>query len=352
MSQKHLVFLFHGMGDDKENWSKKYTDQLIKISKNYNNLKPAKNSKKSVIEESINFKEIKYNNFFEKALEDMGDNSKKILDILKKKNEKIPEFQETFEWILDLSKRDDFFKTHLMDVILWKIDPFLRNRIITAIANEMAPLINKQIDYKNLERRVSIIAYSLGTSVCHDTINALASGSWNRKDEYNGLAPIVFHFHSIHMISNVSYLLESSDSKVYKPFIKPGPWGDEGSYCMEYHTYKHDYDPFTWPKEYNPPWKDESGYTNQPISSIGDWNTHSLTHYLDNPLVHIPIFERLFESGIITPDEEDKAIESHLNKTLKFKDQESVKKKMKVIGNIFRESPDLKALVKGLRKLL
>lgn len=204
----------------------------------------------------------------------------------------------TREALIALEKEvgaDTFLKTQGLDAFLYRytrLGQAARIRLGTAIAQAA------RTTYGGVQN-VHLLAHSLGTSVLHDTLSQLYTPPPTLADLGN-LDTSHHKIGSVHMIANISRLLESS-IKVDQSLVKPSNSG-----CMyNYREYRHTYDPITWAKPFNP--RNDGRW----ISS-GDWqfiaykrlefdevsdehgNTHSLHNYLSNPLVHRELFKLAF----------------------------------------------------------
>ena len=85
---------------------------------------------------------------------------------------------------------------------------------------------------------------------------------------------------------------------VDRPIAAPSP---PNGMTEAYFSFRHELDPIAevvrtfrgdnhgWPA---------TGYRDEVAIDVKDWNVHGFTHYLDNPIAHLRLFERLW------PDEE------------------------------------------------
>jgi hypothetical protein len=155
------------------------------------------------------------------------------------------------------------------------------------------------------------MAYSLGTSVAHDALSWLANGT---HPEFGDLRPPGVRFRQLFMISNVSRVLEKAmqgDPDVYESPISPRSVRGDDAYFDEYFNFRHMLDPFTVPKRFEPQWTGSDFHPVERLLHVGDFNTHAWEHYLDNPEVHIPIFNALEGFKVITDDVAHSAIENY-----------------------------------------
>jgi hypothetical protein len=124
--------------------------------------------------------------------------------------------------------------------------------------------------------------------VLHDAIAVLANEP--------GFSPNTQLIQSIVSLANVSSVLEH-DHPTYisadRPIdAAPPPDGMTSAYF----SFRHELDPIANTKTFRGDlngWP-SSGYLDEVPIDVKDWNVHGYTHYLDNPLAHLRLFERLW----------------------------------------------------------
>lgn len=307
MTNKRLVFLIHGMGTHTKGWSKEFLDQLEKDAKDYDQLKSVK------IRDAVNFKEIVYDNIFTGALNAWSDTAKSLIDGAPALEAEM--IKKAIGWLTGLkSQENNFGWTHAADVLLWHISPFFRNSIKTEVANIIVKEVVSEIKASPFRLvNGSVISHSLGCSVAHDTLTDIASGAFRGQRTDFGLRPEFFHFESFHTFANVSRILERSGYPVYGGPVQPGQNGDAGSYCNHFYNYRNRYDPFTIARPFEPNWHVRS-YHDKKCAHVYDKNTHSLAHYIRNPIVHIPLLRSILgDYDVIGGDEEVIAVDKFLD---------------------------------------
>ena len=311
------VVLIHGMGNhsapkpdsnQRGSFGKECIDTFNTALQMYPSLQGAN------IEDSVNFIEIHYNHIFDTFRQEMAQNGQTFKDLLGGAGltsalggvSGLVEAVINFEASLD---GDDMVFTHWLDVILYKL--YFGEVVRLHVAKRLGDIITK-----NNTRDIHILAHSLGTAVAHDSLSKIYNGNYADNDEIADLSPVTHKLASVWQIANVSRLANSvlDISNPYKSLVKPGAAGVAAS-MMNIH---HKFDPFTLVKKFSRPdngkWIPKAvfsrAYSDIETSAITQINTHSITQYLHDPLVHLNLFNQL---GIVMPPEAevDNAMESY-----------------------------------------
>jgi hypothetical protein len=152
------------------------------------------------------------------------------------------------------------------------------------------------------------MAHSLGTAVAHDALAELG-GSNTLDGKANTLSAQNFKFASIHMLANVSRILQSSP-KVYDSVVRPGTRRQANRYCMKMYSHQHSLDPFTIPRKFAPVTWGPRLEVND-LSHYRGWNIHGWKHYLDHPRVHVPILKELTRATAISSEQLRTAVDAY-----------------------------------------
>lgn len=250
---------------------------------------------------------VSYNDIFDEHRERMANRATPILERL----QLIPEMGGSFlsdaiNAMTEIESEindDDFFKTHWLDVLLYRfttLGEVARIRLGAKISSAVGTV-------NGGGKRVHVLGHSLGTAVVHDCLAKLYDDDYVFGNLGN-LSDVKHKLGSVHMIANTSRVLESFVN-VNKSVVKPGP----GGCTYIYREYRHNLDPITWPKSFNPTdngsWISNDSwffkrYELLMPSSITNQhgNTHNVRHYLANPLVHQQLFKKVF--GLELTDEQ------------------------------------------------
>ncbi len=296
MSDKHLVFLVHGIGLHKAGWSKPCQKQLVGLADRYSGFDNGS------LKGYVDFAEITYDKIFDDQIQNWENNFDSLIGDAPAGAEQ--SVREALEWMDGMAdEQDNFLWTHVADAVLWKISPYLRNHIMTRVARMVAEGIDQKIEESSFNPKYSIIGHSMGTSVVQRSLAALASGAWS-DNAFNAFNANDIRFRSIHMIANVSHYFESDPVEIYDGIVRPGVLGGVHGYCRRYYNYVNRFDPICWAGRFSPGWSADEGYYDVPVSHIYGEDVHDLAHYLENPKVHIPIIRAIAGHRTINSAEE------------------------------------------------
>jgi len=301
MAIDHTLILVHGMGKPDKNTFKEWEKKLAALHDTYASSDDDKFSK------IFRCVHVNYDTVFEERRKQWYDQVDSILDNIKH----LPAETPTKD---DLAKvtADNFFTTHIMDVLLYRCLPLVAEHVRAVASKAILDGIQTQ---KNTGGKVSIIAYSLGTSVVHDAVNQLY------RPDADGKKPLTtdqFRFHCIAQLANVSRTL-ATKWKVYEPYFRPGVFAspDQNFVATRMLSASHTWDPLVSLKRFKPEanWPDAETVAAKRFqlvepSIIQHWNVHDLHHYLDDPHVHIPMFRFLRTKGFIKDGQATEAIKT------------------------------------------
>ena len=308
---KHIIFLVHGMGV----YQKASTDNLKRVDNDawfestQKNIVDAYNSypdlKKREFGKYYKFVNINYDKYFDQLLTNTSDTVKNLSIALPGV---IP---ADVVGLFAKSKEieDNFFWTHVVDVILYK---FLKGARRAIKAHVMAKILREIFGPKSKPyvrpRSWSMVAHSLGTIVAHDAISGIQGEAL-----HSGYTKAMPPASIIAMIANViPPLAMDSFGKPYNEYMRP-----EGANSIvdNYLSCSHRLDPLVQAFPFSPnEWShllpgqeggdgrfkylpslnhyrpdillDGSGK----LSSFDELIPHSFQHYFSNPKVHLPIF--------------------------------------------------------------
>ena len=205
MSNKPIVFLLHGMG---KNAAASWHNKPVKVLNSALKFYPGLTFSSSSLGRRFDIVPLNYDEFFERRREMWADNFGRLLTEMKKSDGLSRSLSQTgakrLARIHDSTTNDSFFNTHVLDVLIYRytlVGEQIRVSIAKQIAGALAEGINRPFHF---------IAYSLGTSVLHDTLHKLYSGaSWrNKKRIRRAFKPATMKADSVIMVANVSRVLQ------------------------------------------------------------------------------------------------------------------------------------------------
>lgn len=329
---KHILFVLHGMGKHPANWEKEIKDTFNAAMKEFPTFrKGASSNSYDKLTDKVRVVPISYDHFFETQRKKWIDDANSVLKVMKASPGSVMEAQMSEVEATNLLhiqsglEKDDFFNTHVLDVLLYRftnIGERIRVRVAKSIVDVLAPTDSGTHSF-------SIMAHSLGTSVIHDTLHALYSHKKWREDRVNKtFSPSGYQASHLILLANVSRVLQSSSkgAKAYESKVKPG----SGGVCNRMLNIAHDFDPFAQVKPFSPGDKWLAGrkdkYEHVLLNSVTQTNVHSLTHYLENPSVHVPILRAFTSRKSITEAQEAAAYRKYQKTTINHGHKELTKK--------------------------
>lgn len=296
----HTLFLIHGMGNhDGTQWSDEIWKKLVECSNLY------KHFQKKPLDAYAKPFPIAYDVFIRNALDRWDAQASSFRDFVQ--SNKV-ETGGSLDWLAGVSADDTGFNiSHIADVLIYRILPLEYGQIRANVQLEIFKEIHRKRAL-DANAEFSVMAHSLGTSVAHDALAELGTSA-KIGDDINTFGSENFRFHSIHMIANVSRLLQRSP-KAYASVVRPGARRTNSRYCMHMHCYDHELDPFTKSKPFDPvTWGDR--FELSKLNHYRGWNIHGWLHYLDNPRVHIPLLKSISKNSAISPKQEREAVNNY-----------------------------------------
>ena len=296
--KKPIIILLHGMGKyPSGEIVTEFSTAADKLLNQFPKFKTAKISDKAEI------KEINFDAFFDTYRKKMADRSKPIAERLGAANlAGFPGLVSKLTAIESKYGDDDFVYTHLLDVFFYT--SFLGEKVRLDVAKSFVALLQEFND-----RRIYIVAHSLGTAVIHDTLAKLYRGDFDAYEDAPSLGSLTNRIQSMWMIANVSKVVNKLSGITDPLTSRVRPSGD--GCTNKFNNVHHKLDPFTFIDPFEP--KDDGSwipadnylydFLDIETSAIRSWNTHDLSEYIENPRVGVPLLQDLFRD--FRPDEED-----------------------------------------------
>lgn len=300
---RHLLFLVHGVGDTRPDWSTPIQELIRTLYAGYHI------ARTMPFDQYFTFKEINYNDKFDARRIAWRTASDSVLKALGDGGMKRGAITKLTGWAEEPA-RDGFINTHALDVAMYRFLSLEAAQVRTAVQKQILTALDQQP--ANEVRHWSVIAHSLGTSVTHDVLHEMFSTG--RRAEWGALPAGLIRPHVVMMLANVSRLLENTDvygrnGDVYRSVVHPGP-GTAVAACGYYINVRHEWDPIPKPRMFRPTddWPDtatraQGRYIHVEINAIEQPNVHDFAHYLRNPRSHVPLFRLLTVPGLLQDDE-------------------------------------------------
>lgn len=352
-----LVFAIHGMGEHEKDWEKPFInviDESIREHKYSAILKELKDRKLGSVTGLIDFKPIAYSDVFSDLLEAWADNAADAIAQSKSLPER-SKIERATNWLeKEGNPNDSFVWTHLLDVFLWVTSSYVRMRVKSMVGKKLtSTYAARRTADKTRRTRISIVSHSLGTSVAMQTLHDLFAGAWG--EGATDWTSKDFRIDSYHTVANVSDLLNlAGDYSPYDGMVRPGPPGDPGSCILYFNNYRHDLDPFTLVRAFNPPNWSLDLFDSIPVRHIRDVNVHALEHYALHPSVHIRMLRSWFGYDCVSWEEEVRA-QKHFPDQTNAEGKVLAKKVDTIAGLAERNlgvSPDLLDILKSVATVI
>lgn len=316
---KHLIVFVHGMGVHKEGWSDPAWNILKESASAFSNLPHG-----ARFDTQFQRVEVVYDNVFENYRKRWKEDTSQIVKLLQQSGGTPPAIIDKVLKASAILGKDNFFTTHLLDVVMYRYLSLVRQPVRISVARQISDALKKSGMGNGTDVQWSVIPHSLGTSVAHDTLHYMFAGG---QSEIEVLSAEAFAPQCGFFVANVSRLLQDTPD-VYLSLVRPALNKITG--ILQYYVnVKHIYDPFPKPRPFAPggSWLDGSTSAKKParyqqieINAVLDKNVHALEHYLMNPKVHIALFRALYGMpDIITDSEEDAALQAFTSRAASVK---------------------------------
>ncbi len=326
MARPNVLFLVHGVGEQRGGWSQLPKTTLRKAAASYDCFPDTPDP----LENEIEFVEIRYDDIFDLILErfeGLTEQFRRVDPAL------IP---SQLQAILDtLGDLDNVGAKYAGDVLLYRL-----KLVSTTVLLRVMKQITEAVARIGLVRdgqpiRYGILGHSLGTTVVHDALHLLATQPVvasntiladlrqslpELAEEYVqdfGLNPFSapnFQFEAIYMVSNTSRLLHTTEVGPYGSMVRPFNPGTRQGVCASFYNIDHRWDPISKVRPFRlaDAWGGHTvDATQVEVEHVYQANVHALDHYLLNPRVHGAIFGHLAESFDFDAwDEADARVES------------------------------------------
>ena len=296
MAVKHALFLVHGMGVHQgPQWSANVWNKLVECSRRYphfQNTKPLDDYAEPV--------PVQYDHLIQNALNRWA---AQAVDFGNFAQANALPGGDSLNWLAGVSGLEPGFEiSHVADVVIYRFLGHESSQIRANIQLKIFQTVQSRLA-QDPDAKFSVMAHSLGTSVAHDALAEIGTAPMIGTN-VNAFQSSQFKFESIHMLANVSRLLQTQP-KVYESVVRPGTGAAQN--CRRMYSYRHELDPFTLPKPFTPvTWG--NAFRGKRLSHYRAWNIHGWLHYLDNPRVHIPVLRSISKAAAITQHQEREAV--------------------------------------------
>ena len=280
--KKHILFLVHGMGSFEQDWSANLNQELSTIFDRC--------STNGSFADFYEVFEIRYDQHFSEYLEEYRQNAKKFTAWA----ESLPSVDNNLVGELvsltSTEPADNFLTSHVLDVLLYGLT-LKRDQITARIAETIQDRLQNR-DHSGW----STVGHSLGTRAVHDVLQAFYTTKSFR--QAFGKPRVTC------MLANVTRLLALREGDgIYKSAVFPSRGRTDGA-CYNYFSVKHELDPFTFVRSFDPPPDWGNGLVMNrglyegvaiPARELTKFNVHDFAHYLSHPSVHVPLINLTYD---------------------------------------------------------
>jgi hypothetical protein len=278
----NLLILAHGMGENKPGWSADILAKLDAVAKQY----PAfQGENAEAFSKRVTPLEILYDDILSSYVDQWNNSSTELAKWAKDNGR---DLRKLANWLSKPLPSDatGFFWTTVIDPLLYRGFRLVRDDVRAAVCDQLATGITAAL--ANGASNVTVLAHSLGTAVLHDSLDMIARG-------YKGntvLSAGKWQVNNIFMLADVCLLARKlvADIDYFNSFVRPQTAGSaDATYCQFFVNVWHRFDPFVILAAFRPgTWGD--GYIEiGPLEHFKNANVHGYMHYLDHPLVHVPL---------------------------------------------------------------
>lgn len=203
-------------------------------------------------------------------------------------------FPQLSRLFTDTPDEANVLRDNLFDILIYYAMKDHRNATRQLVSGQIEEKVRDFTErFSGEDIEFSMMAHSLGTTVAHDALEVLCT-----KPGSNLRYGLGFWFQNIFMVANTSaYLRTEYDPRTshVRPFLSVAQ-GKRG-YTLNYWDFAHRFDPVAQlPFSYQRYVQDlpPEGYEFVTVDRFQGANIHSLTHYLNDPRVHLPVLHGLY----------------------------------------------------------
>jgi hypothetical protein len=304
------IFLVHGIGHHSEGWSKSWQDTFLDRLMTYS---PFRGEDRADVQDVCQFVEITYDDTFEGIRQEWSDLGKALTAV--KSNLAFVSLLQHLDSTSPASSFETFFWENMLDVALWFGFKEARSAVIANVVAQLTEELQQRlagtsaVDRPNLSN-FHVIAHSLGTSVIHDALVSLSRSKPTAPDYGTKL----FRFQNLVTVANTSLVMESPfdldpnlPSDAYRALssnVCPSTLKSRDAVCRNYVNVRHELDPVTWPRMFDPisldpnDWKAPDYLQILESRFLDITHVHDLEHYFASPRVHVQVFRRIFGNTV------------------------------------------------------
>lgn len=268
---KPIVLLIHGMGTHPlDNMTREFKAGLIEAANGFgmDGFDP---------DEFMDIVEYNYSETLDNIRKKLAEDAEEILDLFPNGTSEAEIVHKLLAFQANFSE-DEFVYTHWLDVALYSL--YYGEAIRVELAKKLNNLFKEAAN-----RRVHVIAHSLGTAVLHDTLDKFYKvlGPGEADGDYPYLRAGGDNLKTVWTFANVSNLVSVLNNVADDgpTVVRSGPTGCTDQLYNIYHTL----DPFCWFEPYKEDTVDIESGRHFETRVVRKKNTHSFQEYVATPEV-------------------------------------------------------------------
>ena len=299
----NVLVLVHGMGEHRPRWSVDIVRKLDAVASQYAAFRSGPSFSKRLTIEEVCYDDV-FGNVVARWSRDAG-----ALDTWAKgAGRALP---KVVSWLRSPlpSTVKDFFWTTAVDPLLYRGFHLVRDDVRARVTKQIAEIAERNM--RGGAAEISVLAHSLGTAVAHDALDALGRAPFEGNE---ALTAARWQFANLFMLADVCQLARNlvADVDYDDSIVRPTTAGSAGStYCQFFVNVWHRDDPFTLMAPFRPGNWGENYVPIGPLEHFHQANVHGYTHYLDHPLVHVPIVNGALGEPIISETDQANALAAY-----------------------------------------
>jgi hypothetical protein len=298
-----VLVLVHGMGEHAPGWSADIVAKLDAVAAQYPAFTSgARFSQRLIIEEIV------YDDVLATIVAGWGRDALALGDWAKAAGRPLPKLVSWLRSPLPPNV-EGFFWTTAIDPLLYRGFHLVRDQVRARVTKQIADVAKRAMQDGAAE--ISVLAHSLGTAVTHDSLDALGRKPFEHNEV---LTAKRWQFANLFMLADVCQLARNlvADIDYFASLVRPTTAGTaDDTYCQFFLNAWHRDDPFVVVAPFRPTTWGRNYVPIGPLEHFHQANVHGYTHYLDHPLVHVPIINGALGDLVISDADQAKVLSSY-----------------------------------------
>lgn len=298
-----ILILVHGMGEQRQHWSADIVKKLDALAAQYPAFKTGPR-----FSQRVTIEEIVYDDVFATVVDGWNCDAGALDAWAKANGRALPKIVGWLRGPMPAAPKN-FFWTTAIDPLLYRGYHLVRDDVRAQVTKQIADIAKRAM--QNGSAEISVLAHSLGTAVMHDSLDVLGREPFENNEV---LTAARWQFANLFMLADVCQLARElvADIDYLHSVVRPTTAGTAAStYCQFFVNVWHRCDPFVLLAPFRPSSWGDNYIPIGPLEHFHEANVHGFTHYLDHPLVHVPIINGALGVPIISDGDQAKVLASY-----------------------------------------